>query len=514
MKAKIFNIESAPALIIILLILINMAFSSTSTSAKGFYIGTACADITPEIPVALVGQFPMRIADTIETPLTANVIALELYDDKQSVDVAIMVSCDLLYISNEMLGLVRSKVKESIPDLDISKIILNATHTHTAPVLENDSNSDFSFRYPVPEKGVLQVDDYIVFFVQQVSDAIVRAWRQRSPGSVTWGLSHAVIGYNRRIVYSKEQLHPGRFDNRKAQTYGNTSVPDFMNIEGSEDHAINTLYFWDENNNLIALGINIPCPSQVVESRSTINADYWHPLRERLRYRFGKDLTILGWGGAAGDLSPRPMYRKAAEERMVRLRDINQTDEIARRVCLAVEEAYETVKNDRYQDVELKHISKKLQLPMRKIKVEEYEFAKSERDEYTKMISENPEASKDILSPMTWNEDVVKRFELQEEHVNSTYETEIHVLRLGDIAICTNQFELFTDYGIQIQARSNALQTFIITYAGPITYLPTEKAIEGGGYSAIVQSGVVGSEGGKILVDETVSLINSLWEIE
>ena len=44
-------------------------------------------------------------------------------------------------------------------------------------------------------------------------------------------------------------------------------------------------------------------------------------------------------------------------------------------------------------------------------------------------------------------------------------EAEIHVLRIGDVAICTNQFELFTDYGIRIQARSNALQTFVVQLA-------------------------------------------------
>ena len=48
--------------------------------SQELYIGRAVADITPELPVALMGQFNLRIADTIETPLTANVIALESRD--------------------------------------------------------------------------------------------------------------------------------------------------------------------------------------------------------------------------------------------------------------------------------------------------------------------------------------------------------------------------------------------------------------------------------------------------
>ena len=88
---------------------------------------------------------------------------------------------------------------------------------------------------------------------------------------------------------------------------------------------------------------------------------------------------------------------------------------------------------------------------------------------------------------------------------------EFHVIRLGDVAIATNDFELFTQYGIQIKSRSPALQTFIIQLAGPGSYLPTAEAVRGGGYSAIVASSVVGPDGGRVLVDRTVELINSLW---
>ena len=100
---------------------------------------------------------------------------------------------------------------------------------------------------------------------------------------------------------------------------------------------------------------------------------------------------------------------------------------------------------------------------------------------------------------------------MQKNNPNLDYKTEIHVLRIGDIAICTNQFEFFTDFGMRIQARSKALQTFVIAFAGPITYLPTEKAVKGGGYSAVIQSGVVGPDGGQILVDKTLQLINEMF---
>src|SRR5437588_12784462 len=88
---------------------------------------------------------------------------------------------------------------------------------------------------------------------------------------------------------------------------------------------------------------------------------------------------------------------------------------------------------------------------------------------------------------------------------------ELHVIRLGDVAIATNVFELFTEFGIQIKARSRALQTFIIQLAGPGSYVPTERAARGGGYSAIVESNEVGPAGGQVLSDKTVAPINSLF---
>ena len=492
-----------------LVLFLTMLCFAANLRAQEMHIGTAIADITPKLPVALMGQFNLRIADTIETPLTANVIALESRDGSRSLDVAIMVSCDVVEIPEMLLNMVRDEVNKQIPEIDAKKIFLTAIHTHTAPVLEN--GSQYSFRYQIPKKGVTQVEEYDNFFVQRVTDAIVKAWKNRHPGSVSWGLSHAAIAYNRRAVYSKV-MSQGSMGAGTAQMYGQTNLPEFTNIEGMEDHDVNTLFFWDEGGKLIAMSIDVPCPAQEVENRLAINADYWHPVREKLKKRFGPDLCVLGWICAAGDQSPRPIYRKAAEERMTMLRNLSRLDEIARRVVLAVEEAYETVKDDRYNNVQLIHKVETLSLPMRLVTEKEYIFSKGERDEAAAMMAADSSTASEMLARMTWNRDVVNRYENQKTDPNPKMGAEIHVLRIGDVVLCTNQFELFTDYGIRIQARSNALQTFVIQLAaGAGSYLPTEKAVKGGGYSAVVQSCSVGPEGGQILVDRTVELINGLW---
>ena len=43
--------------------------------------------------------------------------------------------------------------------------------------------------------------------------------------------------------------------------------------------------------------------------------------------------------------------------------------------------------------------------------------------------------------------------------------------------LCTNEFELFTDYGIRIQARSKALQTFVIQLVGSCLLPPDRQRL-------------------------------------
>ena len=90
--------------------------------------------------------------------------------------------------------------------------------------------------------------------------------------------------------------------------------------------------------------------------------------------------------------------------------------------------------------------------------------------------------------------------------------TKVHILKLGTVAVASNPFELFLDYGNQIKARSRAEQTFLIQLAnGTEGYLPTEKAEKGGHYSAFLSSGLIGHVGGDQLVRETLKNINDLF---
>ncbi|MFZ2657326.1 MAG: hypothetical protein WAX69_20490 [Victivallales bacterium] len=64
---------------------------------------------------------------------------------------------------------------------------------------------------------------------------------------------------------------------------------------------------------------------------------------------------------------------------------------------------------------------------------------------------------------------------------------------------------------MRIKARSKAVQTFIIQLAGNGSYLPTERAMRGGGYGAYVASTPIGPDGGQMIVEECLKNIDELF---
>lgn len=444
-------------------------------------VGAARVSITPDRPVPLHGQMNTRISKSVESPVMAEVLALESRQGERGVDQAVFVSCDLAVLRGGIVDVVRQRVKPRLADFDTGKLVMSATHTHSAPTAIEGV-------YELPKEGIMRPSEYFEFLAGRLADGIVKAWQSRSPGTAGWGLGHAVVAQNRRSVYADGH----------AQMYGKTNLPEFRGFEGYEDHGVEVLCFWDRNEKLVATAVNVACPAQEVESNLAVSADYWHEVRKRLRARHGDGLAVLGWIGAAGDQSPHLMYRKTAEERMRQLRGLTRLEEIARRIDQAWQEAYAVACKEKRAGVALAHQVRSIELPPRMVTAEECAKAKA-----------SLRSAKSAL--VGWHQRVVDRYQQQQAGHVEPYTMELHAVRVGDVAIATNDFELFTDYGIRIKARTSAVQTFVIQLAGGGTYLPTERAVRGGGYSAIVQSNRVGAPGGQVLVDRTVELINAMW---
>jgi hypothetical protein len=235
---------------------------------------------------------------------------------------------------------------------------------------------------------------------------------------------------------------------------------------------------------------------------SEVSADFWHEVRQELKKRYGKDLFVLPQCAAAGDLSPHLMFRKQAEQIMLDRKGISRRQEIANRLARAIDEVLPYAQQPRTH-LDFRHQVDTVTLPRRQATPEEYQQAIAKLKELTGRIT-GPSWEK------VQQRRIIHSFENPDEY--ATYNMEFHVLRLGEIAMASNPFEYYVDFGIRIKARSPAVLTMIVQLAGPGTYVPTTRAIAGGGYSAEIGSNLVAAEGGQVLVDETINQIQRLWE--
>lgn len=487
-------------------------------------IGWASRDITPLRPTSLRGLFNLRIATSVNDPLTVTALALERGDEQ-----VVFVSMDICGVDEEVLAGSREALRERLPDFDPQRLVAGATHTHTAPFAgsrglqkEEDYLEDIRARYP----DYMTTAEYTDMVVEAVVSAVCDAWESRDEGYVAWGYSYAVVGENRRVRY---------FDDR-AVMYGSVAEPDFSHIEGHVDHGVNMLFTYDADQLLTGMIINVASPSQASEGgQDYVSADYWHETREEIRRRRGEGLFILPQCSAAGDQTPHRLIQARAEERMLELkygegrtkqRNFGLRRDIARRIADAVDDAEPAVRQELHDDAPLMLDQRTLDLPHWDVTDEEYAALQEQMADSQAQLDSLGEVDRldakytALRSRLAWCQRAVDRYLEPLESVP----IEMNVVRVGDIAFVTAPFEYYLDFGDRIKGRSEALQTFVIQLAGSCSdgdtkrsgggYLPTERAASGLSYGAVPPSCRVAPQGGQVIVDEAVAVIRSMFADE
>ncbi len=491
------------------------------------YVGWSEVSITPDKKISLAGQLFERISEYVETPVTVTALAVESGGEQM-----IMCSCDLGSIGSCLVSNVRKIVSEKAPDIQTDKIIINATHTHTSHVYTRKADAargitaeevlnrylpeEKHYRAKVTAKG----DDYMtpaeaaVFLAERISQAVIEAWNSRKPARYAHGFGRAAVGMQRRVCYS---------DNT-AKMWGDTNTAAFTALESGNDSGIELMFFYDESQKLTGIIANIACPSQIVEHRSFISSDYWGKVKALLREKYGEDLYLLALCAPAGDQCPRDLVRWVNPETPIddpqiartdyiernadpSMFDIKGTWKVGRRIVREIEDALDEV-TETFDEVDLIHNTYTVDMPLRRVTPTEYK----EADEAIKKFAANVKDHINFMDKamMHVHAGTIIRYEVQ--HRINMRPVEIHIVKFGSVAFATNPFELFHDYGNQMRARSRAKQTFLVQLAcDSCSYLPTEKAEKAGHYSAYVTSGLVGHEGGDLLVRKTVEEINKMF---
>lgn len=496
--------------------------ASAAPASEPLQIGWAKCDTTPpRMPVIMAGQFHVRISEGVENPLTAT--ALALTSGKEEV---VFVSVDLISIPTELRDAFRAVLAKSLPELNPRKVILNATHSHTAPevrdphMMAGGTNPNAKGEvegFPVPG---MSVSEYRDFLADTLARCVAEAWKARKPGSVAFGMDYAVVGRNRRWVDKDGQSH------MYVKTPEAKEI--FRSVEGCEDHSVNLLATYDSEARLTGVAVNIPCPSQESESSFLLSSDFWHETRQELARRLGEGVFLLPQCSAAGDMTSHLIHGNAANNRMLELRGRSKKEDIAWKITEAVERILPAIAGTAASNQALRHEVADLELPATRVTAQQAAEEEAAAEKYRNLYQAEVRKLKDkpdlrneprwYVEPTknyrraAWHSQVKKRFDEQQRGAGLTLPSECHFVRLGDVAFATNPFEYFLDYGTQIKMRSPFIQTFLVQLAGSGTYVPSPRAASGGGYGAVPASNPVGPEGGQVLADETVARLKSLQE--
>lgn len=499
------------------LAVLSFILPSSAASAKAetsVEIGWAEVDITPppvkRIP--LCGQYYQRLADK-DNPYHSRLkfVALAL---KQGDEYVLMGSIDNVTTWTPFVERVRARVKELVPDISPERIYMGSIHTHSAPAIR-PSGTPKAAEMERDQPDVLGPNEYADFALDLVAGAYVQAWKNRRPGGLLRAFGTARVGHCRLARYA----------DGSTEMYGDTSRPDFVGMLEGEDDGVGMLFTVDAAGRKTGLVLNVACPSQVMEANYQVSSDFAGATREKLKGVYGKDFMMLYQIGAAGCQSPRDLVRRCRTEPDGWHDDMVQL--LSDRLVACVKGAAPTPVGG---GSVLKFENRKVTVPMRRVTPEQVAAAKKELDElsgkwpgdsawqdFLKMVHANeakggPGPYDSKLHPyavMSVDRAVLSRAAEQDEVKDLTFE--MHVTRVGDVAMVTCPFELYLAYGQVIKARSPAAQTFIVTKCGNNGYLPTTISENSVGYSGGINVGKVGHEGGFRFCDLAVGCIKEMF---
>ena len=499
---------------------------AVSAAAAPLKIGWATADVSTDKPVHLQGVSRTRISKGLRFPITVTALVID-----NGEDCVIFNSWDTSCIFGTMALRVRDGVAKRIPGFPVKKIVFNATHTHTGPSTWSGYTDPIS-------------TEYRDMFVERAIDTIVRAWESRKPGKIGFGYDFAVTAFSRRPVYSDDlRKRPSKFgtpqtpgfspDNH-AKLHGNSNDKYFNHMEAAPDPFVNFLFTYDMNDKLTGAIFNVAFTSQVSQPDRMLNSDCWHDIRCEMKKEFGDGIYVLPQVAAAGDLTYKIPYYYKATARKHRLRFGRKEKfpgEFERVRCTeqlmaAFHRTIKWASRDLYGDLPIRHINTTLHLkrfystPERIAEAKENlkKLAELKKDPHGKTAQER-KASLDRIrraelkcrKVITLNDEIRKK---------PTWAMEFHVLRIGEVAFVSERYELYTDFGQRIQARSPFTQTFTIQLSaglpdlptGVAGYLPTARSLPNGGYQShpVNNHNAPSPEGGQQMVDEAVRLLYEL----
>ena len=446
--------------------LVGILLSTVNTFGGELRVGAAATVITPPPGTPLAGYYGMRASAGVLDDIFAKALVFEQDGAKAAV-----VVCDLISLPRHTVVDARALIEKQT---GIANVLLAATHTHTAPVLNRESSMDELVG------GTSDLSrSYTAQLPALIADAVVKAQAQLVPARAFATKGHVEnLAFNRRFWMD---------DGTVSWNPGKKSTGRILAPAGPHDPEIGILYFADAAEKAIGCFVNYAMHPDTTGGLK-ISADYQGVVARRLGEMKSPAMTTLVANGTCGNLNhvnvwwPEP---QTGPGEAVRLGNI---------LAGAVSEAWPRLAEVKAGSLRARHEIVKLALP---------EITEADRAA-ARETARRAGAAKFM--------DQVQTFKVLDvlEREGKPWEVEVQVIALGDdVAFVSLPGEIFVELGLAIKAASPFKHTQIIELAnGSIGYIPNRSAYPEGNYEVVSARCAAGS--GEQLVEAAVRMLKQL----
>lgn len=394
-----------------------------SQEADLWRAGVARVVITPDQPLWMAG-YAVRDHESEGTlhDLWAKALALEDAMGNR----AVLVTTDLLGFPKAMSDRIRDRLSKKFK-LSRSQIILNSSHTHAGPVL-NDALKDI---YPLTDEHLKKIDRYSNQLEDKIVNVVGKALQSMVPARIYAENGVARFQVNRR--------------NNNAST-----LPEQSDLNGPNDYAVPVLKVVDKSGKLVAVAFGYACHNTTL-SNYQWSGDYAGFAQIEIE-KLHPGTTALFFQGAGADQNPLPRGTVALAQQYGRV------------LAASV---------DRVLQEDMRPLAPALKTGYKEVD-----------------LSLAPAPSEEALASMAgkysgyqkrWAERLYK--EVKEGAIlPSAYPYPLQVWKLGDQAIMALGGELVVGYAVSLK-RIFGQDTFVMGYSNDVmSYIPTAVILREGGY--------------------------------
>lgn len=428
--------------------------NDTSTVWKA---GVSKVIITPKKPMWMAG-YASRVHPSEGTlhDLWAKALVLEDASGKK----AVLITSDLVGIPKSISDNIRDQL-ESRFHLSRSQIIINTSHTHSGPVLENSLSSI----YPLDKQQAELVTEYSKNLVTQVAGLVGDALKAMQP----------VRLYSENGI-SRFQVN--RRNNNESKLLEQTE------LKGPNDYAVPVLKVESTKGKLLAIAFGYACHNTVLSGYDW-SGDYAGFAQLELEKEY-PGTTALFFQGAGADQNPLPR------------RTVALAEQYGKTLAFAVSRV---LKEDmRKLAPRLSTAYSEIKLPLASPPAE---------SELVKIAGE----SKTYIK--AWAEMLLKKMR-SGEPFERTYDYPLQVWTIGDQTLVAMGGEVVIEYAIQLK-RIYGDRLFVLGYSNDVmAYIPSSTILKEGGYEGETSQMAYGlpAKWGdgieKLILDEVMRLADQL----